>query len=166
MKEFQLEIFDGTSYEPYATGDHPFKLQAMYRAMQWLDNRTWLKAFPGRTRAYRVVRTHLDRKLTPGRWRKPRTSGVISVKHQAQAYAQWLVRDRGTGVGTIAAWHKPGRSTQAEKAWRELRAELKELGVETCIRRDVDPDTNEEPVMRTTWHVQRHDLCQEEHNGG
>ncbi len=144
--EYQLEIWDGAEYQPYQTGDDPSELTKSYRAVQWMDQATWREAFPGRSRAFRIVDVGQGRATRlPGLRRSRRSLGNgIEVAAQAKVYAEHLVKVHGRCEVPFYAWSacqgKYGHRTTAYKALKALASALRDLGVQGWTVKYVDPD--------------------------
>ena len=146
MMEYQLEIWDGTDYQPYQTGDDPERLKSAYRSVQWMDQATWREAFPGRSRAFRIVDVGQGRPTRlprPRRARRSLTNG-IEIAEQAKVYADHLVNVHGLCDVPFHAWSKCqgkyGARTTAGKTVRALASALRDLGVQGWTITYVDPD--------------------------
>ena len=124
---FELQTWDGRQYQPYSTGEDAEAMSKAHGDSQWINFDVWSRAFPGRPRAHRVVRTALNRTLKPKKQRRARASvrDLITIADQAQAYAEFLVRsgmpfrEAHAVVGALVRAHLAGEGTLRDLVARD-----------------------------------------------
>ena len=138
----ELQTWNGAEYERMGQGEDALLLRQQYKRQQWLTQEAWRQAFPGRSRAFRIVDAQRDLPLKPRSVRKRRLTGSISIEDQAGAYACWLAeRNDVTEELRLTMWQPAKNRKNINKFHRNLAAALREQGFTNWRWTFVDPDT-------------------------